>query len=103
MNIDPLLLSLANIGTLTEKFTVDTNKEDEEKLKKLISNLLGQNTPNILVRNISRKLNNRMFSKLYNAFAEGGGEENILGKFAQEIKDKRTYYELCKRSSQPCI
>jgi len=41
MKIDPLLLSLANIGNLTEKFTVDTNKEDEAKLKKLIGNLMG--------------------------------------------------------------
>ena len=64
--------------------------------------LLGYSTPQPLMRNISRKLNNRMYTKLFKAFTEEN-EENVFQKFAREIRDKRTYLELCKNSVSPCI
>ena len=43
--------------------------------------LLGQNQPNVLVRNLSRKLNRKMYSKLFAAFTNDDND-NVFKKFA---------------------
>jgi hypothetical protein len=51
----------------------------------------------MLVRHMSKKLNKKMYSKLFSAFTDDL-EGNVFNKFAREIKDKRNYLELCKLS-----
>ena len=54
-----------------------------------------------LARAIGKKLNAKVFSKVFAGIADG--EDSIIKKFSQELRDKRTYQELCRNAAKPCV
>jgi hypothetical protein len=68
---DPLLLSLANIRNSVEKSKKNQSNKDADQVQKQLNLLMGEQP--LLLRNLSRKLNRKMFSKLKKAFTEEDG------------------------------
>ena len=68
---DPLLLSLANIRNSVEKSKKNQSNKDADQVQKQLNLLMGEQPQ--LMRNLSRKLNRKMFSKLKKAFTEEDG------------------------------
>ena len=68
---DPLLLSLANIRNSVEKSKKNQSNKDADQVQKQLNLLMGEQPQ--LLRNLSRKLNRKMFSKLKKAFTEEDG------------------------------
>ena len=44
---------------------------------------------NSLLKALGRKLNAKVYSRVFNSATDG--EESIIKKFSQELRDKRTY------------
>jgi hypothetical protein len=76
----------------------------------MMSLLLGENLPTPILANISKKVNKNMYKEDFKKFTGGhniviaGSEiDNTAKHFAQEIRDKRTFFELHRASNGPSI
>ena len=76
-----------------------------------MSLMLGENLPESILNKITKKLNKNMYKGEWKQFIDGinkqvagiDGSNKMYAKFAQELTDKRTYFEMQRKSKEPCI
>jgi phenylalanyl-tRNA synthetase alpha subunit len=102
--LNATLVSLANIRTREEKDFEIKMKEEAKEMRSMIHLLIGHDknvTSEGLKRGIINKLNAKMYSRIFNNITSN--QDNAFKKFAQDLRDKRTYMKLCKRSSDSSV
>ena len=95
------MLTLASIRLKKDQTQKNVEDLPTKKQEAMMSLLLGENLPQTIMNKISKKVNKNMYKEEFmnytgqqNVVIAGQEKDNIFAKFAQEIKDKRTFFEL---------
>jgi len=76
------MLALANIHSHQAKGEKKGEHQASHDFNTMINMLFGEAAPAVLIRSVTRRLNKRMYSKMFKAFTDLNSEENIFKKFA---------------------